>query len=64
MAKRLVYCSRSSPAKTVGLEFRVTGIERTVADVLDRLDLAGGTEEVWPSLLSIPALDLGPVPPE
>ena len=40
-----------------GVEIRVTTIERTVADVLDRPDLAGGTEEVWRSLHGIPALD-------
>ncbi len=41
-----------------GIEVRVTNVERTVVDVLDRLDLAGGVEEVWRSLQSIPALDL------
>jgi len=40
-----------------GVEIRVTTIERTVADALDRPDLAGGTEEVWRSLHGIPALD-------
>jgi predicted transcriptional regulator of viral defense system len=40
-----------------GLEIRVTNVERTVIDVLDRLDLAGGAEEVWRSLQSVPALD-------
>jgi predicted transcriptional regulator of viral defense system len=40
-----------------GIEIRVTTIERTVADVLDRPDLAGGNEEVWRSLQAIPALD-------
>lgn len=40
-----------------GIEIRVTTIERTVADVLDRPDLAGGTDEVWRSLLAVPALD-------
>jgi len=41
-----------------GIAIRITNLERTVADVLDRPDLAGGLEEVWRSLLSIPALDL------
>lgn len=41
-----------------GIEIRVTSVERTVVDVLDRLDLAGGIEEVWRSLQSVPALDL------
>ena len=40
-----------------GIEIRVTTIERTVADVLDRSELAGGIEEVWRSLHAIPALD-------
>jgi len=30
-----------------GLTVRVTGIERTLVDILDRLALAGGWEEVW-----------------
>lgn len=41
------------------VEIRVTTLERTVADVLDRPDLAGGLDEVWRSLLSVPALDAG-----
>jgi predicted transcriptional regulator of viral defense system len=40
-----------------GLEVRVTSLERTAADVLDRPSLAGGIEEVWRSLLTLPALD-------
>lgn len=44
-------------APRADVEIRVTNVERTVADVLDRLDLAGGLEEVWRSLLSVPALD-------
>jgi predicted transcriptional regulator of viral defense system len=40
-----------------GVEVRVTTLERTVADVLDRPDLAGGTEEVWRSVQVVPALD-------
>jgi len=36
---------------------RVTNLERAVADVLDRPSLAGGVEEVWGSLLAVPALD-------
>lgn len=44
-----------------GIEIRVTNLERTVADVLDRPELAGGVEEVWRSLASIPALDPGPI---
>jgi predicted transcriptional regulator of viral defense system len=40
-----------------GTEVRVTSVERTVADVLDRLDLSGGPHEVWRSLQSVAALD-------
>ena len=40
-----------------GVEIRTTTIERTVADVLDRPDLAGGIEEVWRSISAVPALD-------
>lgn len=42
-----------------GMEVRVTSIERTVVDVLDRLDVAGGPHEVWRSLAAVPALDPG-----
>lgn len=41
-----------------GLPCRVTTVERTLVDVLDRPDLAGGLEEVWRSLAGIPMLDL------
>jgi predicted transcriptional regulator of viral defense system len=41
-----------------GLTVRVTTLERTVADVLNRPDLAGGVEEAWRSCSSIPGLDL------
>jgi len=40
-----------------GLEIRVTTVERTLVDVLDRPELAGGLEEVWRSLSSLPAVD-------
>ena len=40
-----------------GLEVRVTSLERTVADTLDRPSLAGGVEEVWRSLFNVRALD-------
>lgn len=42
----------------LGLDVRVTTLERTFVDVLDRLDLGGGLEEVWRSLASIPYLDV------
>lgn len=48
-------------AERAGIEFRVTSLERTVVDVLDRPMLAGGVEEVWRSLSSVPALDPGPL---
>jgi predicted transcriptional regulator of viral defense system len=41
-----------------GLTLRVTTLERTMADVLDRPDLSGGLEEVWRSCSGIPGLDL------
>ena len=40
-----------------GLEFRVTSLERTAVDVLDRPCLSGGIEEVWRSLAGLPAID-------
>ncbi len=40
-----------------GSEVRVTTVERTVVDVLDRPDLAGGVEEVWRSCGHVEALD-------
>jgi predicted transcriptional regulator of viral defense system len=36
-----------------GMLIEVTSIERTVVDVLDRTELAGGIEEVWRSLSNI-----------
>ena len=44
-----------------GLHCRVTTLERTLVDVLDRPDLAGGLEETWRSLAGIPLLDLDPI---
>jgi predicted transcriptional regulator of viral defense system len=41
-----------------GLSCRVTSLERTAVDALDRPDLAGGLEEAWRSLAAIPLLDL------
>ena len=41
-----------------GLPYRVTSLERTAVDVLDRPDLTGGLEEAWRSLSAIPLLDL------
>jgi predicted transcriptional regulator of viral defense system len=44
-----------------GLPCRVTSLERTAVDALDRPDLTGGLEEAWRSLSAIPLLDLGAV---
>jgi len=33
-----------------GISIKVTGLERTIVDILDRPDLGGGWEEVWRSL--------------
>ncbi|MBI2562450.1 MAG: transcriptional regulator [candidate division NC10 bacterium] len=41
-----------------GLPCRVTTVERTLVDVLDRPDLTGGLEEAWRSLAGIPMFDL------
>jgi predicted transcriptional regulator of viral defense system len=41
-----------------GVDIHVTGYERTLVDVLDRPDLAGGWEEIWRSLESIEFFDL------
>jgi predicted transcriptional regulator of viral defense system len=41
-----------------GVAVRVTSLERTLVDILDRPDLSGGWEEVWRSLESIEFFDL------
>jgi predicted transcriptional regulator of viral defense system len=41
-----------------GQQVRVTSLERTLVDVLDRTRLSGGWEEVWRSLETISYLDL------
>ncbi len=41
-----------------GQDLRVTTLERTLVDVLDRPELAGGWEEIWRSLEMIAVLDL------
>ena len=41
-----------------GSELRVTGLERTLVDVLDRPDLTGSWEEIWRSLESIEFFDI------
>ncbi|MBU0944061.1 MAG: transcriptional regulator [Proteobacteria bacterium] len=44
-----------------GLEVRVTCLERTLVDVLDRPDLSGSWEEIWRSLEGIEFFDLDQV---
>ena len=41
-----------------GLAVRVTSLERTLVDVLDRTDLSGGWEEIWRSLEMVEFFDL------
>lgn len=41
-----------------GLPIRVTSLERTLVDVLDRPDLGGGWEEIWRSLEMVEFFDL------
>lgn len=45
-------------AERTGLDVRVTSLERTLVDVLDRPDLAGGWEEIWRSLESVEFFDI------
>ncbi len=44
-----------------GMEVRVTSLERTMADVLNRPKVSGGWEEIWRSLESVPFVDLDKV---
>jgi predicted transcriptional regulator of viral defense system len=44
-----------------GVEFKVTSLERTFVDVLDRPDLTGSWEEIWRSLESVEFFDLDQV---
>ncbi|MGO8673246.1 MAG: type IV toxin-antitoxin system AbiEi family antitoxin domain-containing protein [Capsulimonadaceae bacterium] len=48
-------------AERAGLPVRVTSLERTLVDVLDRPDLAGGWEEVWHSYEDVAYLDIDQV---
>jgi len=41
-----------------GAELRVSGLERTLVDVLDRSDLTGSWEEIWRSLESVEFFDI------
>jgi predicted transcriptional regulator of viral defense system len=44
-----------------GVQIRVTNLERTFVDVLDRPDLTGSWEEIWRSLESVEFFDLDQV---
>jgi predicted transcriptional regulator of viral defense system len=44
-----------------GIDVRVTRLERTLVDVLDRPQFAGGWEEIWRSLESVEFFDLDQV---
>jgi predicted transcriptional regulator of viral defense system len=44
-----------------GMLLRVTSLERTLVDVLDRPDLSGSWEEIWRSLESVEFFDLDKV---
>ncbi len=48
-------------ADRMGLSVRVTNLERTMVDVLDRPQLGGGWEEIWRSLESVEFFDLDAV---
>lgn len=49
------YCVEVS--KRSGLPLKLTSLERTIVDVLDRPDLGGGWEEIWRSLDNITQLN-------
>jgi len=42
----------------MGMDIRVTSIERTLVDCLHRPELSGGWEEIWRSFESLPFLDI------
>jgi predicted transcriptional regulator of viral defense system len=48
-------------SERAGMDLRVTSLERTLVDVLDRPDLSGSWEEIWRSLESIEFFDLDKV---
>ena len=47
-----------SAADRAGMSVRVTSLERTLVDTLDRPDRSGGWEEIWRSLESVEFFDL------
>lgn len=54
------YCNVLS-TELAGVEIRVTSLERTLVDVLDRPTLSGSWEEIWRSLESVEFFDLDKV---
>jgi len=48
-------------AERAGLDIKVTSLERTLVDVLDRPDISGSWEEIWRSLESIEFFDIDKV---
>jgi predicted transcriptional regulator of viral defense system len=48
-------------SERAGMDLRVTSLERTLVDVLDRPVLGGGWEEIWRSLESVEYFDLDQV---
>lgn len=47
-----------SKVDRLGQDVRVTSLERTLVDVIDRPKLSGGWEEIWRSLETIPYFDI------
>ena len=50
-----------STSERAGQKLKVTSLERTMVDVLDRPDLSGSWEEIWRSLESVEFFDLDKV---
>jgi predicted transcriptional regulator of viral defense system len=50
-----------STSERAGQKLKVTSLERTLVDVLDRPDLSGSWEEIWRSLESVEFFDLDKV---
>ena len=57
--RKVHYATKSVPRD--GIKVRVSTLERTLVDLLDRPDLAGGWEELWHSVTSIEFFDLDEV---
>ena len=61
LAKRRREAFGVTVGERLGLEVRVTSLERTLVDLLDRPDLGGGWEEIWRSLEMVEYFDLDQV---